>query len=162
MRNNKVRMVTVSALVLAMALSAGDWRNDNTIYASGGASLSVSADPESEGQDRGFNKKEQSRGYVGFRLFEDGHIAAVLGLTVDELSAELKAGKSLAQLAEERGADAAVVKLVIEAALQAKLVTRLETGKLTQEQYEKQAARLADFAAVLLYSKHGSYGAARA
>lgn|GEM_PF-1594050 len=161
MRNKRIRLVTASALVLALALSSGMWRYDDAALANGSASLAASADPDDGGQEAGHEKKERLAGHGGYRLFtEDGRVAASLGLTADELASALQADKSLAELAKERGVDAAGVQSAVEAALKSKLDEKQAAGKLTQLEYEKQASQLANFAAVLLNSRPGRGAAA--
>jgi hypothetical protein len=60
--------------------------------------------------------------------------ANALGLTSDELSAELDSGKTLAELAEERGLDRAAFIAALENAHQAGLSQSVADGILTQEQ----------------------------
>ncbi|WP_127532010.1 hypothetical protein [Paenibacillus kobensis] len=156
MKTNRVRLLTASALVLALTLSAGAWRNDDAVYANGGSQLSASADSDDAGADgSAHRKKDRDSAHSVFRLFSDERVAAALGLSADDLTAGLKADKSLAELAKERGADASAVQAVVESALKEKLDGKLSAGNVTQEQYGKQADRLADFAVILMNSKHG-------
>lgn len=67
--------------------------------------------------------------------------AEALDMSVDELTTQLWGGKTLADLAEEKGLDLAELKATVEAAVQAERETAmraaieqaLENGKLTQE-----------------------------
>ncbi|SFF13739.1 hypothetical protein SAMN04487969_11516 [Paenibacillus algorifonticola] len=70
--------------------------------------------------------------------------ATVLGVTADELKTELKAGKSLADIAAEKGVD---VQKVIDQKVseeKARLDQALTDGKLTQEQYDAKIAKLTE------------------
>jgi hypothetical protein len=62
--------------------------------------------------------------------------AKALGMTADELSAQLWGGKTLADIADAKGVDIAVVKTAVEAALKAETKTAIQdavtAGTLTQ------------------------------
>jgi len=62
--------------------------------------------------------------------------AKALGMTADELSAQLWGGKTLADIADAKGMDIAVVKTAVEAALKAETKTAIQdavtAGTLTQ------------------------------
>lgn len=58
-------------------------------------------------------------------------LADELGMTADELAAEIEAGKTLDEIAEEKGVDLAAVRLE---ALKADLAAKVEAGEITQEQ----------------------------
>lgn len=96
----------------------------------------------------------------GIRLKDNADIAALLGLTTDELSAQLKAGKSLSALAGEHGVSADTVTAKVQALLAAALDQRLADGKITQAQYDAQKAKLADRAAVLTSRTLGGHDGA--
>lgn len=83
------------------------------------------------------------RGGRGHRLprgwpMAGGHmletIAEQLDMTVDELRAELRAGKSVAQLAEEKGVALETIVEAIVADMSEVLAQAVESGRLTQEQ----------------------------
>ena len=63
--------------------------------------------------------------------------AEALGMTVDDLKLQLWGGKTLADLAEEKGVDLAEVKAAVEAAQKEELRARIEqavtNGNITQE-----------------------------
>jgi len=64
-------------------------------------------------------------------------IAEVIGMTEDELSAELDAGKTLAEIAEEHGVDTHKVRDVMQAeaeqAMRDRIAQAIENGDITQE-----------------------------
>ena len=68
-------------------------------------------------------------------------LAKALGLTTDELYAELNSGKTLAALAEEKGLDRAALAAKLESAHQAGLAQAVTDGVLTQEQADAMLAR---------------------
>lgn len=63
--------------------------------------------------------------------------AKALGMTVEELKTQLWGGKTLADLAEEKGVDLADVKAAVEAAMKEEMKARIEQavtdGTITQE-----------------------------
>ncbi|MGG4145286.1 hypothetical protein ABEW34_19415 [Paenibacillus algorifonticola] len=84
------------------------------------------------------------KGGFGKGGFASEETAAVLGVTVDELKTELQAGKSLADIATEKGVD---VQKVIDQKVseeKARLDQALTDGKLTQEQYDAKIAELTE------------------
>src|SRR3989304_1629510 len=68
-------------------------------------------------------------------------IAEALGLTLDELNAELAAGKTPFVIAQEKGIDFAKVQEAMQAAPAEALKQAVEDGKLTQEQADWMLAR---------------------
>jgi hypothetical protein len=85
---------------------------------------------EGKGFDRGLG------GQVGLEA-----AANALGMTTEELSAELWAGKTLADIAEEKGVDLVELQATVQAAVQAERETAMreainqavENGTITQE-----------------------------
>jgi hypothetical protein len=73
-----------------------------------------------------------------------GAAAGYLGLTPQALFAELRAGKSLAQVAEAHGKSADGLKQAIVASVKARLDRAVTAGKLTAAQEQAFLARLAD------------------
>jgi len=70
-------------------------------------------------------------------------LAETLGLTTDELNAELNGGKTLAALAEEKGLDRAALVAELESAHQAGLAQAVADGALTQEQADAMLSQMA-------------------
>jgi len=70
-------------------------------------------------------------------------LAKALGLTTDELYAELNSGKTLAALAEEKGLDRAALVAELESAHQAGLAQAVADGVLTQEQADTMLSHMA-------------------
>jgi hypothetical protein len=67
--------------------------------------------------------------------------AQALGLTLDQLNAELRAGKTLAQIAQAKKLDPAKVYDAIQVAHKALLQQAVKDGKLTQVQADAMIAR---------------------
>lgn len=61
-------------------------------------------------------------------------MAEQLGLTSDELTAETNSGKTLAQIAQEKGISTKDLAVTMGTSMQAGLVQAVKDGKLTQEQ----------------------------
>ncbi|MDG0795198.1 SHOCT domain-containing protein [Cohnella ginsengisoli] len=107
-------------------------------------------------------------GFGGLDLKDNADIAALLGLTADELSAQLETGKSLSDLAGEKGVAVDTVAAKVVTLLTAALDQRLADGKITQTAYDAQKAKLADRAAQIVSraftgrdGAHGKGGKAR-
>lgn len=67
-------------------------------------------------------------------------LAGVLNMTVEELRTELKAGKSIADIAEGRDVELDAVKETLTAQFKARLAEHVADGKLTQEQADEKLA----------------------
>ncbi|MCL6457104.1 MAG: hypothetical protein K6T85_03770 [Gorillibacterium sp.] len=93
---------------------------------------------------RSLNKGEhRSDGSAGeHRSYVDA--AAVIGLTVDELKEQLKSGKSLADVALEKGItkDKLIVELTTKTTV--RLDEAVKNGKMTKETAERLKSKLAD------------------
>lgn len=90
--------------------------------------------PKPEG--RGFGFGRGLGGQVGLEA-----AAEALGMTADELSAELWAGRTLADVAEEKGVDLVELQATVQAAVQAEMQANMremidqavQNGTITQE-----------------------------
>ncbi|SFB52618.1 Short C-terminal domain-containing protein [Cohnella sp. OV330] len=107
-------------------------------------------------------------GFGGLDLKDNADIASLLGLTTDELSTQLEAGKSLSDLAGEKGVAVDTVTAKVVTLLAAALDQRLADGKITQTAYDAQKAKLADQATRIVSrtftghdGAHGKGGKAR-
>lgn len=90
----------------------------------------------------------------GFRGEQDlTAVAKLLGLSADELKEQLKAGKSLAELATEKGVEAQKLIDAQAASMTTTINEALKAGKLTQEQADKQLANAADLAEKIVNGK---------
>ncbi len=70
----------------------------------------------------------------GMHIFVWNALADTLGLTVDELDAEVNSGKTIAQIAEEKGISRADLVATLEAAHEDSLAQAVADGILTQDQ----------------------------
>lgn len=69
-------------------------------------------------------------------------IASALGMSTDELFAELRSGKTVAQIAQEKGVDLDTVIEEAEKAHDEALDTQLQAGRLTKEQADWMDAHM--------------------
>jgi hypothetical protein len=153
MRIKKAKWMTVGALALALTVGAGAWLADGVVNAAdSNASTSTQATASDATKDTSNWKWAGDRGGRGGHggqggfgmVFADESVATALGLTADELKTELQAGKTLADIAKEKSVDVTKVTSAVAVALKAKLDAALADGKLTQAQYDEQAARLTE------------------
>ncbi|QAY68009.1 hypothetical protein [Paenibacillus protaetiae] len=82
--------------------------------------------------------------------FNTSAIADALGITSDELTADLKAGKSVAAIAGSKGIAADSVVQALTAEVTAQLDKQLSSGKITQSEYDKHAAQLEKLASAIV------------
>jgi hypothetical protein len=105
----------------------------------------------------GFGKHGDRGGFDGsLNVF-----ATALGLTGDELKAELTSGKTLTALAAEKGV---AVQTLIDLKLkdkQAKLAEQLAAGTITQEQYDARLTEATEHATKQINSEHPAPGEGR-
>lgn len=91
---------------------------------------------------RGMGGGKEEFGPIG--RVDNTALLELLGLTAEELKADLKDGQSLAAIAEKLGVDVQkVIDLEVSAA-KAKLDEALASGKLTQEQYDTKLASVTE------------------
>ncbi|OXS61781.1 hypothetical protein B1A99_04005 [Cohnella sp. CIP 111063] len=67
-------------------------------------------------------------------------IAGALGLTADELKAQLKEGKTIADVAADKGVDVQKLVDAQKAAIEKSVAEALQAGEITQEQADKKLA----------------------
>ena len=71
-------------------------------------------------------------------------VAAALGMTSEEVKTELRAGKSLADIATSKGIEVQTVIDAIVANMTAKLAEKVTDGTLTQTQADAMATKITD------------------
>jgi hypothetical protein len=86
---------------------------------------------------RGFGK-----GWAGPESSPVAIAAEALGMTADELLAELQGGKSIADVANERGVDPQTIADSILASMKDNLAQAVADGKITQEQADQMLSRM--------------------
>ncbi|WP_064014629.1 hypothetical protein [Deinococcus puniceus] len=77
----------------------------------------------------------------GPRAVIDTAVAKALGLTPETLRQQLKAGKTIADLAKAGGVSTATLRAAALAALKTQLAAEVKAGKLTQAQADQRLAR---------------------
>lgn len=92
--------------------------------------------------DRRQDRREHRRDLVRKGIVESA--AEALGMTFDELKAELQTGDSIADVAGEQGVSLDTVKAEITADAEAKLGVAVANGRITQERSDAALARLSE------------------
>lgn len=86
-------------------------------------------------------------------------LAEGLDLTSDELNTELSGGKTLAQVADERGISQDELSAILETAVQAELEKAVAEGTLTQEQADAMRSHMSGNYAWMLTHMGSNMGA---
>jgi hypothetical protein len=71
-----------------------------------------------------------------------GEVASILGMTPEQLRTEFQAGKSLAQIAQEKGISRDTLKQKLLDARKAHLDAAVQAGRLTAQQRDAIIARI--------------------
>lgn len=157
MKKNK--MIAASALAITLTLAGGAVLTGHAFAASSQAAAAT----DTSGQSAGKEMMKGRGGDHGFRTkLDEAEIAKLLGMTEDELSTERRAGKSLAAIAEVKGVNVQSVINLAAKQLTSSLEEKLESGKVTQEQYDTDIAGVADKAADYVnntFAGKGGFGA---
>ncbi|WP_246011191.1 hypothetical protein [Brevibacillus nitrificans] len=133
---------------VAEAVKAGKLTQEKADQLSEKASEQVKAMVESTHQDRGHGKG------MGFGFGKNEDLLALLKLDETKLAEELKAGKSLAEVAQAQGVSEDEVVALLVKQQKEKLAQEVEAGKLTQENADKRSEELEAFAKKMVESKH--------
>ena len=94
----------------------------------------------------------------GMHTFVWNALADTLGLTSDELYAEVNSGKTITQIAEEKGISRTELVAALEAAHEDSLVQAVADGILTQEQADSILAQMAGNYEWMLDNMGAGYG----
>lgn len=133
---------------VAEAVKAGKLTQEQADQMNEKASERVKAMVESTHQDRGHGKG------MGFGIGKNEDLLALLKLDEAKLTEELKAGKSLAEVAQAQGVSEDEVVALLVKQQKDKLAQAVEAGKLTQENADKRSEELEAFAKKMVESKH--------
>ncbi|WP_433944304.1 SHOCT domain-containing protein [Paenibacillus sp. SN-8-1] len=106
----------------------------------------------------GFGGK--GHGPLGFVKNND-ELAKLLGITTDELTTQLKSGKTLATIAGERNVTVQAVIDLEVADLNTHLQSRLDAGEITQAEYDTQKAKLTEVATQIVNGQIPALGEER-
>ncbi len=100
------------------------------------------------GQHKGWFNKDHKLGAFakgqGFGLENNTELLSLLNVDADTLKQELKAGKSLADIAKEKGVAEDDVIALLTKQEETRLADAVKNGKLTQEKADEIKAKLAD------------------
>ncbi|MED1796827.1 hypothetical protein P4V54_29670 [Brevibacillus nitrificans] len=133
---------------VAEAVKAGKLTQEQADQMNEKASERVKAMVESTHQERGHGKG------MGFGIGKNEDLLALLKLDEAKLTEELKAGKSLAEVAQAQGVSEDEVVALLVKQQKDKLAQAVEAGKLTQENADKRSEELEAFAKKMVESKH--------
>lgn len=143
----KKRIIVASVVALAVTLGSSAFISGNV-----NAAEAVQKLTQHFGGKGGF-----SHSPLGVTELANADMAKLLGLTADELSTQLKAGKSLATIAGEKKIDVESVIAMETKIMTAALDQQLKDGKITQTQYDKLKTNLSSMAAKVVNGKaHGN------
>ena len=81
-------------------------------------------------------------------------VSGLLGITSDELKTELRSGKSLAEIATEKGVDTQKVIDAIVAELTEKVNEKVAEGKITQNQADTMLANAVERVTAMVNGEH--------
>ncbi|WP_243013835.1 hypothetical protein [Brevibacillus borstelensis] len=133
---------------LAEAVKAGKLTQEQADKMSENASERIQKMVESTHQDKGFGPR-------GFGFIKSEELLKLLNLTAEELETELKAGKSLAEVAEAQGVDTDEVVALLAKQRADQLSEAVKAGKITQEQADKLQSNLTESIQKQLEHKRG-------
>lgn len=105
--------------------------------------------------ERRNDRREHRRDIVRHAIVESS--ATALNISADDLRAELQAGKSIADVAAEKGVSLDTVKAQITSDAQARLDEAVANGKITQERADQAMTKLTEnLDEILSKSKQGA------
>jgi hypothetical protein len=81
-------------------------------------------------------------------------VSGLLGITSDELKTELRSGKSLAEIATEKGVDTQKVIDAIVAEMTEKVNEKVAEGKITQDQADTMLANAVERVTAMVNGEH--------
>lgn len=134
--------------------------------AGGGATTTVSGEqaPRLRMAPQGTGSAPAMHGRMAMRGGPGGHLniieaaASELGMTADELKAELKAGKTILDVATEKGVDASTLTANVTEAAKADVAEKLASGDITQEQADHMLAEVDEHIADILSGERPAGG----
>ncbi|WP_168120200.1 SHOCT domain-containing protein [Paenibacillus sp. HB172176] len=138
-KSKPAKTVIACSIALSLALGGGAlWSGGQANAAAGdtdgGSKLELK---DGRNWNDGIGKRRGRHDGSPMLRSEDGVLLDTLGITGEELKAALKEGKTIADIAAEKGIDVQTVIDAGVAAVKAKLDEKLASGAITQEQYDK-------------------------
>ncbi|MBB6634885.1 putative HD phosphohydrolase [Cohnella thailandensis] len=149
----KTKLAAVSAMALALTIGGGTLLGTDA-FAASGSNTSATQTQTQSAEKPGFGHFKGGQA----ALLASDELATLLGLTADELKAKLQAGDSLATIAAAQNVSVDTVIASVTESLKEKLAEKLSDGKITQEQYDTQAATLSDTATKLVNGEFAGKG----
>lgn len=141
--NQRGWAILAGAAAAVVVLVVGLWFGVNTLSAQEPA-VTPTPVPQGRGGDGcpcGLTMREAGR--WGFQAYGQAEIVAEqLGMTVDDLTAALKEGRSVADLAAEKGVALDKIVEALMAPRREALATAVADGRITQEQADTMLARM--------------------
>lgn len=110
------------------------------------------------GRRGGFGPEGHGPGGFGHQRPALAAAATYLGVTEAELRTDLRSGKTLAQLAKDKGKSVDGLKQALSAAAKAKLDAAVKAGRLTQTQADELSKRLTEHLDDLVNGSRGPRG----
>lgn len=140
------KMLSIASAGLALIAITGSAFAANNITT---ATTTTSATPQAASAQHGQHFKQNRN------QFKDQKLLSLLNIDAQTLKQELKAGKSLADIAaEKKVSEQQVIDLLVSEATQ-KLDQAVQSGKLTQDKADKTKANLADHIKKVVEQKGG-------
>jgi Protein of unknown function (DUF2680) len=137
-----VALVTTTALAVALCMDNSHHDDSREIAKGNNQKAPFDNQPPIGRNDRGNNLDNAPLGGRGILGQEVEKVASVLGLSPADLLSELRGGKTLAQIAGEKGVPTqTLVDTILEPAKQL-LSNRVQNGKITQEQADQRLQQL--------------------
>jgi len=141
---------------LAEAVKAGKLTQEQADKMTENTSDRIKEQVENTQQGKGFDK---GKGFgFGFGSEKNEELLSLLKLDADKLQEELKAGKSLAAIAEAQGVSVDDVVALLVKQQDAQLAEAVSAGKMTQEQADKLKEKSSEHARAMVENTHQGRG----
>jgi len=141
---------------LAEAVKAGKLTQEQADKMTENTSDRIKEQVENTQQGKGFDK---GKGFgFGFGSEKNEELLSLLKLDADKLKEELKAGKSLAAVAEAQGVSVDDVVALLVKQQDAQLAEAVSAGKMTQEQADKLKEKSSEHARAMVENTHQGRG----
>lgn len=141
----QAKKVFAGAMVLSLALSGGLFIGNGGAAAAGSAGLSrqgltIAQFAQLQDMKVRWRKQTDDLHKGGYALIEEA--AKILGMEQDQLKKELAAGKSISEVAADKGVSEAVLTEKLLAVRTAKLEEAVQAGKITKERADTIRSKL--------------------
>lgn len=140
LKTNPRKVGIAAAMTFAVVLGAGGIaaaQTDRGVAQTPEPPVAEEPAPEAN-EERGDSDRRQRRS--NRRARAHSVVAESIGITVEELREEFQSGKSIAQIAEENGVDSDDVVTSLVSAIEERLDTAVENGRLTEDEAAERLA----------------------